>query len=105
MKEYRVEITPEAETQIKSYLSYILEQFQNEQAYEAVKKDYEETLRKLEKVAGSNRVCENPNLAKRGLRKMLFQKHDYVILYRIVGDVAEIVNIYHTLQDYEGKIY
>ena len=31
-------------------------------------------------------------------------RHDYVLLYRMKGDIAEVVAMFHTLEDYENKI-
>ena len=104
MDRYTVEITEEAEAQIAEYLEYLLFEFNSEQAYEAVRDDYYETLERLTKVAGRIPISDKPNLAKRKLRSIFFGKHDYVILYRLVGDVAEIIKIYHTLEDYENKV-
>lgn len=101
MTTYRVVITEYAKEQLKDYISYILNEFGNRQAAKAVRDDAAATGKKLEHVAGSLREMENPNM--KGYRKIHFLKHDYVMLYRIEGDVVYVDRIYHELQDYERK--
>lgn len=43
-------------------------------------------------------------LRDRGLKQIFFDKHDYVMLYRINGDVAEVAKIFHTSEDYQNKL-
>ncbi len=104
MDEYKVKITEEAEAQIEGYLEYLLLKFRSEQAYNAVKDDYYHTLERLTKVAGTLKIDDDPRLASLNIRKIFFEKHDYVILYRLNGDVAEVLKIYHTLEDYTNKM-
>ena len=104
MKKYKVKVMPEVKLQLRSYLGYIRNRKKNIQAYEAVKKDFEDTIKSLENVAGSMKDCENTILSIRGLKKIKFKKHDYVLLYRIRDDIAEVVAMYHTMEDYENKI-
>lgn len=107
MKKYRIEIVPEAEEQLRKYLAYILFVLNNEQAYKAVKNDYYETLERLSELAGIIRDPDEPELLERGLKKIFFERHDYVILFRLREGrepIAEIVKIFHTLEDYPNKI-
>ena len=104
MDEYKVKITEEAESQIEGYLEYLLLKFKSEQAYNAVKDDYYHTLERLSRVAGAQKIADDPRLASLKIRKIFFEKHDYVMLYRLNGDVAEILKIFHALEDYTNKI-
>ena len=104
MKSFRITIMPEAKGQLRNYLKYLKINLKNEQAYHSVKADYEDTINRLKTLAGSINVCEHPKLAEREIRKIFFRKHDYVLLYRIKGDTAEVVSMFHTLEDYENKI-
>ena len=72
MDEYSVEITEEAEAQIEEYLAYLLFDLNSEQAYEAVRDDYYNTLERLTKVAGMMPISDKPNLARRNLRAIFF---------------------------------
>ena len=104
MKTYKVVITDIAKSQMREYLKYLKSDLKNPQAAKAVRDDYKETIKQLKKVAGSLKNCENNNLAKRNLKKICFQRHDYVMIYRVDGDIATVVRIYHMLQDYENKM-
>lgn len=102
MKKYRVTISPRAKRQIREYIRYILKEKKNPQAAGALADDFEETLEKLSDLAGSLRVCDDADLAKEGIREILFQRHDYLMLYETDADEAKIHGIYHALQDYEN---
>lgn len=108
MMDYKVTVAPNAKEQMKQYLAYILFVFENEQAYESVKQDYYNTLKRLAKTAGMMRVPDEPELLERGLRRFHFEMHDYVILYRIKDGVtpplAEVAYIFHTSEDYIKNI-
>lgn len=104
MNTYKVVITDKAKSQLKGYLYYLRNDLKNPQAAKAVRDDYRDTLKQLKNVAGSLKDCDNSNLAKRNLKKICFQRHDYVILFRVEDNIATVVRIYHMLQDYENKM-
>lgn len=104
MSKYTVQIVPEAKEQLNRYLSYILFVFKNEQAADAVLDDYFKTVDILSEVAGTIREPDEPELRERGLKKIFFQNHDYVILFEIDGNEAVIVYIFHTTEDYANKL-
>ena len=102
MVSYNVQISPTALAQLNSYIDYIQYTLMNDQAADNVLLDALDTINELQSVAGSLRDCEHPDLKKRGIKKIKFLKHDYVMLYDIVGYTVEIKAIYHLLQDYEN---
>lgn len=104
MKKYKVIVAPEAEGQMKRYLAYILFVFQREDAYESVKADYRKTLKRLGDIAGSIEDPPDKKLADRGLKKITFKSHDYVMLFRVKDDTAEVAKIFHTREDYQNKL-
>ncbi len=104
MKKYNVTIVPEAEAQLRKHLEYLLLVKQSEQAYNAVKEDYYETINTLSAVAGSIGEAAQHKLRIRGLKKMLFRKHQYVVLFYIEGDEVIITKIFHTSEDYLNKL-
>lgn len=55
---------------------------------EQVLDDFEDTIKKLKKVASSLKVCDNPRLQSLGYRRINFQQHRYFMLYRIENDIA-----------------
>ena len=104
MKEYEVKIVPKAKEKMRDYLSYILVVFQRENAYEAVKRDYYETIDTLANVAGSRPDPSEPELIRRGLKEMHFLHHKYKMLYWLDGKEAVVVYIFHDSEDYLNKL-
>lgn len=102
MKSYTVKITDKAEKMMEQYLAYLVYEKQNMQAAMAVSDDYDDTVEKLETVAGSFQYCDAADLRKREIRKIKFHRHDYILLYKIQEDIAVVEAVYHTLQDYEN---
>lgn len=104
MKTYKVTLVPEAEAQIRKYLAYLLLVKQSEQAYNAVKEDYHETIDALSTIAGSIGAPPQQKLRDRGIKKMLFQRHQYVMLFYVDGEEAVVTKIFHTSEDYLNKL-
>ena len=104
MNKYNVKITPEAKALVRERLLYILLELQNEQAYEAVKADYQNTLKRLSDMAGTIGDSKEPELVKRNLKKIFFKKHDYLLLFRVNGSVAEVIGMFHMREQYEKKV-
>ena len=97
---FEVVIVPKALQQLDKYIEYIRYTLLNEEAAGNVWLDALDTVSELESVAGSLHLCEHPVLHELGYRAKLFQRHDYVMLYRIEGRTAYVEGIYHLLQDY-----
>ncbi|MBQ6133787.1 MAG: type II toxin-antitoxin system RelE/ParE family toxin [Lachnospiraceae bacterium] len=104
MKIHKVTVVPEAKEKMREYLSYLLFVLQSEQAYDAVKKDYHDTIDELSKVAGAHQEPPEPELAERGLKRMHFLRHNYVMLYEMDGDEAVVDYIFHESEDYKNKL-
>ena len=102
MKTYKVVIAQKAKDQMQAYLRYIKNELKNPQAAKSIRDDWKETKKTLSITAGSFAIADSPKLKAQKLRKIHFKKHQYVMLYRLNGDVAEVVKIYHDLQDYEN---
>lgn len=101
MDSYKVQFSDIAGTQLDAYIVYIQYELMNDQAAASVWSDFAETSKELEKVAGSLKFCDTPELRERGYRKIRFLHHRYVMLYKIVDGVVRVDGIYHELQDYE----
>lgn len=99
---YEVIITQAAKIQLDHIIYYILSEFKSEQAALSVMDDAEDTERKLSCVAGSLKLCDDPNLRALGYRAIHFNHHRYFMLYRLEGDKAYVDAIYHDMQDYEN---
>ena len=99
---YRVVLSDRASEQLDSYVHYLAVKLGNTQAGSNLLDDALDTSEALSYVAGSLPFCTDPDLRKRGIRKMLFIRHRYLWLYRIEGDTVQIQAMYHELQDYEN---
>lgn len=99
---YKVVVTTEAKEHLRRILSYIRFVLKNPEAAKNVRRDMDETKRKLTYLAKSLKLCEEPELAIHGYRVISFQKHDYVMLYRVDGNIVYVDGIYHELQNYRN---
>ena len=99
---YRVVITPPAKRRLDMYIWYTAERLKNRQAAISIRDDARETKKRLAETADSIKLCDNSVLAELGYHKFMFLKHDFLMLYRIDGDVVVVEGMYHELQDYEA---
>ena len=102
--EYKVFITSDAEQDLDAFIQYLLFEKKSGQAASNVLDDFEATKKCLSTVAGSLKLCENPKLKELGYRRINFMSHRYFMLYRIIGNMVIVDNIFHDLQDYENKM-
>lgn len=99
---YKVVITPPAQRRLDSYVSYTFSTLKNKEAARAILADAKATKKVLQRVAGSNALCDDLTLNKYGYRKQFFLKHRYVMIYRIHNNMVIVEGMYHELQDYES---
>lgn len=93
---------PPAKRRMDMYVSYTLEKLRNRQAARAILDDAKATKKKLSVIADTLKVCDNPVLARHGYRKINFEKHRFLMIYRIQGNQVLIDGMFHELQDYDG---
>lgn len=98
---YNIEISELAEEQFDKILSYIDNKFKNKQAVMAVLNDYDRGIETLEENAEIFEFCQNEKLRNLKLRKLGFEKHKYLFVYRVVENTVFIEGIYHESQAYE----
>lgn len=101
MDSYDVIISPYALAQLDSYISYVRYTLLNPIAAERIWRDALETRQQLSNVAGSLKLCDDPDLHRLGYHAIDFTKHKYVMLYRIEARTAYVDAVYHQMQDYE----
>lgn len=100
--EYDVIFTDAAETQSQRILDYLFFELKNVQATYSVERDMKETVIRLSQVAGSLKLCDDPELRALGYRMIHLKRHRYFMLYKIVEKLVYVVGVYHDLQDYES---
>ena len=104
MKKYRVVATKQAQNDLRQKLAYIRDHLKNPQDVQNVYSDYKETRAALSENAGSIHEPTSEKLKERGLKRINFRRHNYFMLFRVVGNRAEITNIFHGTEDYENKL-
>lgn len=102
MDTYKTIISPRAVELLESYLNYIENEYSAYETARSIYQDALETQKRLETVAGSLGYLKDPALPSMGYRKINFKHHRYLMIYRVDGDKAFIVAIYHQSQDYEN---
>lgn len=98
---YKVVVTDRAKEHFRYILSYIKFVLKNPSAAKSVQRDMNETKRKLTYLAESLKLCGEPELALQGYRVILFQKHEYLMLYRVEKSIVYVDGIYHQFQNYQ----
>ena len=101
---YKIFMTIDAAEELEKIIQYLIEKKRNPQAATSLLNDFENTKKKLEDVAGSLQLCRNKKLQDLGYRRINFERHRYFMLYRIEGERIIVDNIFHELQDFEGKM-
>ena len=99
---WKVFATDDVEEDLSEFVRYLLYEKLNEQAADAVIRDYDDTLSVLERVAGSLKTVDNLRLAKFGYKRINFQRYNYYLLFRLEGNTAVVDGMYHDLQDQNG---
>lgn len=101
---FNVEVSTLASEQYDKFLKYIYQTLQNPQVAYNLMQDFDDTIGILEGQAGSFGYCRSKRLRKLGFRKIHFQRHKYLLVYRIKQNSVIIEGMYHELQDYENAI-
>ena len=99
---YNVVITPPAKRRLEAYVGYTATELKNPKAAKDILIDASLTKKRLSEIAGSIKVIDNPILSKYAYRKILFQNHRFVMIYRIDNNTVIVEGMYHELQDYES---
>ena len=101
---YNVVLTEQANEHLENIIKYVVENFCNNVVATGIINDAEITYKKLEIVAGSLCLCEDSYLAAKGYRKIIFNKHNYLMLYQIRDNNVYINGIFHMLENYVDKL-
>ena len=78
--DYEILLTDTAKAQAQRILDYIFFQLKNVQAARSVEQDMKETARRLSRVAGSLKFCDDPKLSASGSHVINFKRHKYLML-------------------------
>lgn len=103
--DYKIVVTRDAEEDLDRFIKYLIFEKENMQAAQNVLNDFDATIESLKHVAVNLKLCDNPKLRKLDYRRINFLNHKYFMMYRVVGDMVFVDNIFHELQDYENKMH
>ena len=101
---FNLEVSDLASEQYDKFLKYIYHTLQNPQAADNLMQDFDDTIAVQEGQAGSFGYCRSERLRKLGFHKIHFQRHKYLLVYRIKQNSVIIEGMYHELQDYETTL-
>lgn len=104
MKIYSITITPEAKTNFRQLVNYLLYAKKNSQEADNLINDYDLTIISLAKIAGSIREPDSDILKRRNLKRLNFRKMNYFLLFKIEGETVTVTNIFHGSEDFESKL-
>lgn len=99
---YKVTLSDFAKLQLDNIIFYISMTLGNESAAKSILQDAEKAIQKLALAGSSLKICDEPELAQYGYRKMHFSSHRYIMLYTIKEKEILIDRIYHELEDYKN---
>ena len=100
MKTWQVEVIPSVEERLIQILTYIDENpLYNPDAAISVFEDFEATVKRVGLMGDRIPIGNNPVMRSRSLRRISFQSHRYYLIFRLIGDTAQIVRIGHDLED------
>ena len=101
---YKLIVSINANENIENIIDYVARRLSNPEAVKAILDDIETAYDKLEKAAEIYSYSSDLYLARKGYRKLLLDKHNYVILYQVVGDEVHIGGIFHTRENHIKKL-
>ena len=101
---FEVELSEHAEEQYDAILFYLAYKLKNPQAVSGVMEDFDTAIKLLERNADVYGMCNSRKLRDLGFHKLHFEKHKYLMVYRIKEHRVIVEGIYHELQDYENSI-
>lgn len=100
---YKVSFSDSAFEDYISCVEYLLHDLESPQAANSLIKDVDNAIERLSKYAGYYDLCDNPNLAMRGIRRIRL-KHRYKLFFHIDNDEVIIDAMLHNLQDFEARL-
>ena len=100
MKTWRVEVISSVEERLIDILAYISgKPLYNPDAAESVLEDFEATVKTIGLMGDRIPIGTHPIMRRRGLRRANFHSHQFCLIYRIQGDMAQVVCIAHFKED------
>ena len=101
---YRLIITERTEELLEQLVNYILYKFRNEQAARHLLDGIEQLYDRLEDNPYQFADCRDSFLKSKGYKEPVVNDMDYILIFRIEGNVVYVLGIFHQLENYKDKL-
>lgn len=101
---YRLNITDRAEELLDQLVNYILFKFKNEPAAIQLLDGMEQLYDRLEDNPYQFADCRDSFLKSKGYKEAVVKNMDYILIFRIDGDVVYVLGVFHQLENYKDKL-
>lgn len=101
---YRLIITERAEELLEQLVNYILYKFGNEQAARHLLDGIEQLYDRLENNPYQFADCRDSFLKSKGYKEAVVKDMDYILIFRIEGNVVYVLGIFHQLENCKDKL-
>lgn len=101
---YRLIITERAEELLEQLVNYILYKFRNEQAAGHLLDGIEQLYDRLQDNPYQFADCRDSFLKSKGYKEAIVKNVDYILIFRIEGNVVYVLGIFHQLENYKNKL-
>lgn len=101
---YNIITTDEMDLLLDKCVGYLLGKFKSQQAARHLLNGVSEIYDNLEDNPNLYRLSDDPFMKALDYHEAKVTEMDYVIIYKTVGANVYILGIFHTLENYEGKM-
>lgn len=101
---YKLMITEHADELLDGLLVHLIYRLQNEQAAQHLLNEIEKIYDRLEENPMQFPLSRDVYLSGRDYREAIVPQMAYVVVFRVTGDVVNVVGIFHQLENYRRKI-
>ena len=101
---YNIITTDEMDRLLENCVNYLLNKMQDDQAAKHLLDSVSEIYDRLENNPEIYRISDDLFMRKQGYHEAKIKGMEYLIVYKIVADTVYVLGIFHTLEDYVGKM-
>ncbi|MBD5137102.1 MAG: type II toxin-antitoxin system RelE/ParE family toxin [Lachnospiraceae bacterium] len=101
---YRLIITNRAEELLDKLVNHILFKFKNEPAAKHLLDRIDQLYDRMEDNPYQFADCRDTFLKNKGYKEAVVKDMDYILIFRIDGDIVYVLGIFHQLENYKEKL-
>jgi plasmid stabilization system protein ParE len=101
---YKLMITDRAEELLDQLVNYILFKFNNQSAAKHLLDGIEQLYNRLEDNPYQFADSRDSMLKSQGYKEAVVKDMDYILIFRIDGDIVYVLGIFHQLENYKDKL-